>query len=207
MHVLSIDVGVVNLGVCLYDVEKGAIVHADATQLAGSMREIAGELDYVLRLVEMCSNPTSVLGSMLARADVVIVERQMKRNMLIIQHVLAAIGMMRGKRVEFVSPQSVKVWFRKRLGIAVGPRSSALCYHRVNKMEAKEVFSVMFPAFELPVGKCDDVADATLQAAFWSERQQAKKESANKRARKPTKPSAIKPSAKKPKVLRQADPK
>jgi hypothetical protein len=174
MLVLSIDVGVVNLGVCLFDIKMKTIVRADATRLADSMREISGELDYVMRLTAMCADRATVLGSMMAQADVVIIERQMRRNMMIVQHVLATIGQMNGKRVEYVSPQSVKVWFRKQIGLIVPPRSSAISYHYANKVEAKEVFTYMFPTFTLPPGKGDDVADASLQAAYWSAREEKK---------------------------------
>jgi hypothetical protein len=171
--ILSIDVGIVNLGLCLYEMDDtgGRVLYAIRESFAEKRKDIRNDLE----LTETVYKKIMVdpLHMLIKKANVVIIERQMKREMIIIQHVIAALCMSMGKPVEFIAPQCVKRWFRK----ASLPRQS----HRENKRESIHVFTSMYPQISVDGKKKDDIADAVLQAAFWCDRSKQKKKSVPRR--------------------------
>lgn len=163
--ILSIDVGVVNIGLCLYETNEngGRVIHATRESFAEKRKDIHNDLELTETVYKkLMSEPPSNFYVLLRKANTVIIERQMKREMIIIQHVIAVLCISLGKKVEFISPQCVKRWFRN----ASLPRQS----HRENKREAINVFTSMYPEISVNGKKKDDIADAVLQAAFWCDR-------------------------------------
>ena len=164
--ILSIDVGIVNIGLCLYETDEsgGRVIHAIRESFAKKRNEIKNDLELTATVYKkLICEPFQTL---ISKANTVIIERHMKREMIIIQHVIAIMCMSLGKKVEFISPQCVKRWFRN----AALPGKS----HRENKKEAIHVFTNMYPEILVDGKKKDDIADAVLQAAFWCDLQKKK---------------------------------
>lgn len=173
MIILSIDVGVVNMGLCLFDSDRCEIIRATSVGLVEKRSEIKSDIEYIQRIRYLFQH--SECGKQyFDPAEVVIIERQMKREMIIIQHIIATISEVIGKRhVEFITPLSVKRWFRKFVNVhdekkrvKSGRRG---VNHKLNKKESIYAFSVLFPEYNTSdTKKKDDIADASLQAMYWS---------------------------------------
>jgi hypothetical protein len=171
MLVLSFDIGIVNLGMCMFDSNLKKILHAETLSLVERRADIKSEIDFEHLLFKHVFN-----HNMFNSAEMVIIERQMRRDMVIIQHIIATMAILKSKPVEFISPQSVKIWFRKLLSIQrVTKKKGRGVNHKSNKREALTVFRKLFPentAIIEEMGKQDDIADAALQAAYWSSKKQ-----------------------------------
>lgn len=171
MRVLSIDVGIVNIGVCLYSDDK-EILYLDKVSIAPSLKAMKDESEIVPRVFNLIHTK---LDSYFKRADVVIIEQQMKRKMLIIQHVIGSYCFGNNIDYYFVNPRSVKKYFdigsykRKKLGVSVkGSKKN----HKANKLMAIAKVNTMFPNLlkRYDTRKHDDICDALLQAIWFAEK-------------------------------------
>ena len=157
-YVVAIDVGIKNLAVCAYDFVTGKIIHWDNVTLVPNGRYIpALNVQYVHDFVFKHND-------LFNKAAVVLVERQMRCNMRIIESVLQSMFY---ERCVVVSPRCVKAHY------GIGTRN-----YRANKAKAVEWardFVTANPThFTDPLGtrflKCqkqDDLADALLMTTYY----------------------------------------
>lgn len=174
MLVFSIDPGVVNVGVACYDTETQTVVMADKLSLAPSLKAMENEAEIIPRVYKLFFDETwSPYYRLLQQAQMILVETQMKRKMLLIQHVIGSFCFQKNKNYMFVCPRSVKSHFktgkhtRKVTGKSV---RGAKKNHAANKKMAIHKVNSMFPFFMMSVktSKQDDVADAILQAVWYA---------------------------------------
>lgn len=109
---LGVDVGLVNLSICLYDSETSSF-HVENGSLLSAKSNPGNK--YVFReslipyLIEIFIQDRIELFE---KADYIVIEQQMRRSMLLIQHSLCSYLLSIGKvKVRFVAPRSVKVFF------------------------------------------------------------------------------------------------
>jgi len=176
--VFSIDPGLVNVGVCLYNATQDTIVYANKVQLTPSMKEMKTEAEIIPRVYKLFFQ--GPLKEMIDKASIVLVEKQMKRKFYLVQYVIGAVCFHEAKEYRFVCPRSVKTHFksgklsRKISGTSVkGSKKN----HTENKKTAVELATKLFPAFmqKVTAAKRDDVADAVLQAKWYADAQRAAK--------------------------------
>ncbi|GBG28601.1 Hypothetical Protein FCC1311_048222 [Hondaea fermentalgiana] len=202
MIVLSVDPGVVNIGVCVMDTDARRVLYADRLCFAKRMRDVP-EGKMVERIEELFFHPSSRapgLGKHLPRVQVVLIEQQMKRRFLIFQHALAAFARAKGLKYQFVSPTSVKRHFKiahhaspakKGKTRKVVTAEQKLLNYEANKRGAVEVLRAQFPeAVErarMAMGsarvKVDDLADAVLMAAWFADKERAAAEAAARKTK------------------------
>ena len=204
-RVFSIDPGIVNLGVCCYDKHSKKIEYANCERLADKIKNISEH--EVLRLVHQRFFGSCHISKMLAGSSMVLIEIQMKRKFLLVQHAIGAYCIERGYAHKFVSPRSVKVHFdigksaRDRSGAGVRGKSNN---YAANKKQDILVAESLHPSFmrSLPQGKKDDVADAILQARYFADKSDVaanKKTAVKKTVAKKTAPKKTAPKKTAPK--------
>lgn len=172
--VFSIDIGVVNVGVLLYDKKKNKILFGDKLSLASSLRSVRSEYEYVPRVYKLFFDQfTSKCRKMMDKSCVVLIEKQMKTRMINIQHIISGFCVRFNIKHRLVSPRTIKAFFkigsksRKDDGTYVkGVKEN----HSANKKLAIIKASELFPSYmnSLSSSKKDDVADALLQAIWFS---------------------------------------
>lgn len=155
--ILSIDPGVVSIGICLFN--EGKIIHAEKLSLVSKMKDIRSEMDYVDKIYELIHSP-EFKEKYVVKTSQVVIEKQMRRNMIIVQMVFATVFKTLKKKVSFIAPLSVKTWFR---GFRITKRNG----HKKNKTEAVRKCKEMFPEMKSVRGKVDDICDAILMAAYF----------------------------------------
>lgn len=177
MLIFSIDPGIVNIGVCLYDSDTNRIVWADKVQLATTLIKFkkAGGEDILMDAVDklFIGDGATACQKSFGIADIVVVERQMKRVMIIIQHLIRSMCKYTNKRCKIIAPVSIKNVFgtgktaRKKKQLSVkGTKEN----YKANKKMAIVKACELFPEYMSKVNdkKKDDVADAILQAVGYS---------------------------------------
>lgn len=173
--IFSIDVGIVNMGVALLNGVTKEIIFADKVSLASRLKEIKSDSELLPRIKTCFFKEGSKMNKMVQESDVVLIECQMKRKMIIIQHIIATICSERGKMFYFVNPSCIKRHFgtgfhaRRQKGVVVKGKKTN---HKLNKKSAITMASSLYPTFmkSLTVSKRDDVADALLQARWFAEK-------------------------------------
>lgn len=158
-YLLSIDPGISNLGITLFDPDKNSIIHATKLSIVERVKLLKSEREYVDRLHKIFTDP-EFKSLFLKNTKIVLIEVQMRRAMIIVQHVIATIVTCLGLPFEFISPISVKNWFR-------GKKTTKRMGHKHNKKEAIRVFEKLFPGYTISSQKKDDIADSVLQAAYY----------------------------------------
>lgn len=152
MKILAIDVGIKNLALCYC--EDGVPIEWCNEQLCDCAYEPSQNVPYILRFVRRWEH-------LFEGADIVVVERQMRVNMRIIEAVFQALFF---DKTRLLSARSVK----QRFGLS---RRN----YRQNKQAAVEYVQQYLSA-KLPdrvawfeaQRKKDDLADALLMALFFS---------------------------------------
>jgi hypothetical protein len=155
MSVLAVDVGVKNLGLCVW--ERGRVTHWWVHSLVDGKYVPAQNVKYVCAFLEQHRN-------LFERASVVLIERQMRTNMRVIEALLefAFLG-----RSIVLSPRSIKMHY-------------SLCMrdYRKNKIAAVEFIRTHLtthPQLVEPVlaqkfhtsRKQDDLADSLLMLLYY----------------------------------------
>ena len=155
--VIAIDVGVKNLALCAYDFLSSQIVHWDNVSIVPSGRYVpAQNVHYVRAFVERHR-------ALFDNAAAVVIERQMRCNMRIIEAVLQSMFF---ERAYVVHARCVKMHY------GLSTRN-----YRLNKAKAVEWADDFVrnngPLFAPPVadaftrGKRDDLADALLLVMYY----------------------------------------
>lgn len=181
MLILSIDPGLVNMGVCVFDTEQYKIVYANKVSLSPTQKVFKKEgehtlVDKIYYLFLECKD----FKHHFENADIVLIEQQMKRTMLLVQYVMGSICKSLHKEYKFITPRSIKTMFktgktaRKGTSSAVRGKKNN---HAANKKMAIAHAEKMFPAFMRTVSahKKDDISDAVLQAAWYTNKYIIKK--------------------------------
>ena len=156
--VVAIDVGIKNLGICAYDFVTSRVVHWDNVSLVPSGRYVpAQNVQYVRDFVNRHHN-------LFSQASAVVVERQMRCNMRIIEAVLQTLFF---ERCYVINARSVKMHY------GLSTRN-----YRANKAKAVEwadeflqnnvdLFCPGVAAMYQRGGKQDDLADALLLVMYY----------------------------------------
>lgn len=172
--VLSIDVGIVNVGCALMNAKTGEIGFANRITLAPSMKAMAKEAEITPRVYKLFFKEFRPLVD---KAALVIVEQQMKTKCKLIQYSIGAICMAIDKPYRYIGPRSIKAFYgtgktsRKGTGSAVkGTKNN----HAANKKAAIALAMKKWPRImsKIDKKKQDDVADALLQASWFRESNQ-----------------------------------
>lgn len=183
MYVAAIDVGITNVGFALLKNTK--IVYADKLQLyhRGKGKGKLKEAEVIERVNHLFFSVK--LKKYIDMAEIVLIENQMTRLNLIIQHVIGALMYKYGKPIKFVRPHDVKRQF-----------DISTLSHKTNKRAAIVCASKLYPVFFdlLDESKQDDVADSVLMARYYVEknilkippRKTVKKTTATKKKKKRT---------------------
>lgn len=170
--IFSIDPGIVNVGVALYDYASKKVVFSGKLTLAPSLKAMASEAEIVPRVFKLFfDDKNSPYKKMINNAKIVLIENQMKRKMLLVQHSIASFCFAGNMEYKMVDPRSIKSHFdigsyaRKKAGTTVKGNKNN---HGANKKMAiakiKEICPGIFT--NVSVTKQDDMADALLQAIW-----------------------------------------
>jgi hypothetical protein len=173
MLILSVDVGIVNIGIVCFDTTEKKIVLADKFSLAPRLKALKSEDELVPRVYKLFLDASSKLSKYFKLSDLVLIEQQMKRKMLLIQNILATFCFSMNKDYLFVNPRCVKKYFdigsfkRKKMG---KPVKGAKNNHRANKLMAIKKVNEMLPGFlqRFKTSKHDDISDALLQVLWYT---------------------------------------
>lgn len=173
--VFSIDPGIVNVGVTFYDYGKGEVLFADKLTLAPSLKAMKNEEEIIPRVFKLFfDDANSPYKKMINSSRIVLIENQMKRKMLLIQHVIGALCFAGNLDYKMVAPQSVKAHFdtgsyaRQKVGVVVKGKKNN---HAANKKMAIEKAKELHPQLLERCGKLkqDDIADSLLQAIWYGD--------------------------------------
>lgn len=160
MIIVAIDVGLVNMGFAVYDTSKEKFLETEKVSLVQRQKQLScrdqiGDLVWqrlVLRYKTFFND-----------ADVVLIERQMKRREIVIETVIRTMMFMLKKQVVVVAPISVKKMF-----------GTSCRDHSLNKAAAVETVKALAPETlrGIPANKQDDVSDAVLMCLYWDNKNQ-----------------------------------
>ncbi len=169
MIVLSIDPGLVNVGVCVFDTNKNKILFADKLHIASSLKEHkkSGETALVSRVNDTFFSKKSLIKEHLKDIEVCLIETQMKTLYKMISQVISAFCFSKKITVFHVSPRSVKRHFKTSSGLKTSSKA-----HGKNKKLAIKKAELLFPKFMSKIKntkKKDDISDALLQAKYFAE--------------------------------------
>lgn len=145
--VIGIDMGYANLGVCILDTADLTIPTYWANERIWFGRGKPTENELFWAMHAWCQRHIHLLYD----ADLIVLERQMQARFKIMNTVIRTLH---PRKTRVVSPNSVTSHFKF-----------------TNKREIKKAQAVtkcreLFPAFEWPGGKLDDMADAALLAKY-----------------------------------------
>ena len=174
--VVSIDVGIVNIGFCFYDYATGEVLFADRLTLAPSLKALKSDSEIIPRVFKLFfDDSVSPYKKMINSSRIVLIENQMKARMKIIQHVIGSLCFASNVDYKMVAPQSIKAHFntgsyaRKKAGTTVKGKKNN---HRENKKmgiaKAEELHPKLFS--KCSKAKKDDIADALLQAVWYGDK-------------------------------------
>lgn len=158
MIIVSIDVGLCNVGFAVYDHQRRKFIHVARLAIVSKLKNLTNHDEIIPRAFKnIFAHPK--YGYIFRKADVVLIERQMKTIQKIIQNIIATICFMQKIKYHIVSPVSVKTMF------------NTVCRdHEYNKQAAIKTVRALEPDVfnSLEKGKVDDICDAMLQALWWS---------------------------------------
>lgn len=170
--IFSIDPGIVNVGVALYDYKEKEVLFAGKLSLAPSLKAMGAESSVVPRVFKLFfDDKNSPYKKMINNSKIVLIENQMNRKMLIIQHSIASFCFVGNIDYKMVDPRSIKKHFdigsyaRKKTGMTTKNNHSA------NKKMAIEKIQEICPNIfnDVPISKQDDMADSLLQAIWYGD--------------------------------------
>ena len=156
MRIGSFDIGIKNIGFAVFNSATRSVEHLEIIDLCktGGRRVPFGDKNAVSLVRALVRKRRALLAS----CDVVAIEKQMIRKMIIIQFVLEAVLSEVTTPMQ-VHARSVKVFFK----IGTGK-------HRTNKKAAiKKTYEILDERGHAVINKFkkkDDVCDAILQAIF-----------------------------------------
>lgn len=171
--IFSIDIGIINIGVALYDSSTKKMVYCDRIAFAPSLKALKSQRNIPMGIYNLMFNKeTSKIYPMLKEASIILIEDQMRLKMYIAQYSIVSMCICEGFEYKIVHSKSVKTFFktgaasRKLAGKVV---RGAENNRRANKAAAIVKAHELFPKdmAKVPKAKQDDVADAILQACWY----------------------------------------
>ena len=156
--VVAIDVGIKNLALCAYDFVSSQVVHWDNVTLVPGGRYVPAQnvqyvRDFIARHTHLFQN-----------AAVVVVERQMRCNMRIIE---AVIQCMFFKRCHVINARCVKMHYGLSTRNYRANKAKAVEWAKAFTQQNPQAFvPVVLDAFHRGV-KQDDLADALLLVMYY----------------------------------------
>lgn len=175
--VLSIDIGIVNIGVVMFNVKTGAIAYADKIGLVPSMKMLKSESELTPRIYHVFFSNKSAIRPLIDKSRLVLIENQMKSKQKIVQYSIGAFCLAHNKHYRYISPRPIKIFYgsgkASRNGTKDAVRGSKK-NHGANKKAAVELATRKWPILMSKIDhkKRDDVADALIQASWFSESSQ-----------------------------------
>lgn len=172
--IFSIDPGIVNIGVSCYNGKTGEVFFANKLTLAPSLKSMENDAEIIPRVYKLFFDSNSPYRKMIDNSKIVLIEKQMKLKMFLIQYTIGTFCFSNNINYEFVAPQSVKAHFntgsrsRVEKGTVVkGKKGNHAANKKLGTAKAKE----LFPEYMATVSviKQDDIADALLQALWYSQ--------------------------------------
>jgi hypothetical protein len=157
--VVSIDVGIKNLGVCAYDFVQNKVVFWDNLSLVPGGRYVPS------RNVEYVYNFVSRNQELFSSAGVILVERQMRVNMRIIEAILQTIFY---DRCIIVSPRCVKAHYGLSAKNYQQNKAKAVEWVTEFIRSSECIDKVVADKFTLAKKK-DDLADAFILIMYYLE--------------------------------------
>lgn len=156
--VVSIDVGIKNLALCAYDFVTSRIVHWDNVTLVPSGRYVpAHNVQYVRDFVHRHH-------ALFEQASVVLVERQMRCNMRIIESVFQCLFF---ERCHVIAPRCVKMHYNLSMRNYRANKAKAVEWAKDFVQAQPDVFAPgLVEAFKKS-SKQDDLADALLLTMYY----------------------------------------
>ena len=174
-YIFSIDPGIVNVGAACYNGKTGEILFAGKLTLAPSLKVMENEAEIIPRVYKLFFDNNSPYRKMINHSKIVLIENQMKRKILLVQHVIGALCFANNINYEFVAPQSIKAHFntgsraRAQNGVVLkGKKTNHAANKKMGIAKAKELFPEYMK--KVSVAKQDDIADALLQAVWFSQK-------------------------------------
>ena len=157
-YVVAVDVGIKNLGLCVYDPYYRKFVHWETTSLVPVGRYIPAlnvqyVRDFVQRYYQYFEN-----------AAIVLVERQMRCNMRIIE---AVIQSMFFDRCKVIHARSVKVHYGLSTRNYRTNKAKAVEWAKSFTQENAHIFAPQVLDVFTRGGKQDDLADALLLVMYY----------------------------------------
>lgn len=155
--IVAVDIGVRNLGVCAYDPVAQKVVHWENHSMVSGRylpkNNVAYVRDFALKHADLFAN-----------ADVVLIERQMRVNMRVIE---ALFELLFYDKCHVVSPRSVKSHFRISTGAYAANKKLAIDRAVASIASKPEHFAdECREAFD-KARKKDDMADALLMVLYY----------------------------------------
>ena len=166
MIVLSIDVGIVNIGVALLQkkTNKIRVLFADKFSIVKKAKDLK-ETSVTDKIFELFFIENKRLVSM---CDFAVIEVQMKPKYKILQYSLGAFFKAFNTPCFYVSPRKIKTFYKFGKSNRKTAVKGKAKNHSANKREAVAIAYKHFPEImsALDIKKQDDVADALLQGQF-----------------------------------------
>jgi hypothetical protein len=159
MIIGSLDIGIVNVGFCVYDTSTCRVRHVEIINLIAlhGQRRLQFQDKSAVFLVKRAINARKALFD---ECDVIGIEKQMTRKMVIIQYVFESV-LSESCTVFQVPPRSVKTFFHTSRGNhLLNKKAAIVCLLSLLDDDGKAKIARFH--------KKDDVADAILQAMYIS---------------------------------------
>ena len=158
LYVIAIDVGVQNLGLCVFDFNSTRVVEWDNVSLVQTGRYMPSQ--NVLYVRSFLQRYEKYFGN----ANQVLIERQMRCNMRIIEAVIQALYF---EKCTIISPRAVKLHYDLSTKTYKGNKKSAVLWARKFVNNNANVVSAHCVERFHKLQKQDDMADSLLLLMFY----------------------------------------
>lgn len=156
-YCIAIDVGIKNLSICVYDSHSNKVVHWDNTAITDGKYLPMHNVKYVRDFIERHSKYFSFCST-------VVVERQMRCNMRIIEAVLQTLYF---DRCLVISPRCVKAHYGLAMRNYRQNKEKAVEWARDFVLQNAGVFCEGVVAHYQKQAKRDDLADSLLLLMYY----------------------------------------
>jgi hypothetical protein len=157
-YVVAIDVGVKNLGICVWDFNTAKIEHLETVSLVPHGRYIPSDnVSYVRSFI-------SRFNTYFTDAKVVLVERQMRVNMRIIESVIQALYY---EKCVVVSPRLIKMHYDLSTKSYKGNKAKAVEWAMEFVLNNPQSFAPGVIDKLSTSKKKDDMADALIMVLYY----------------------------------------
>lgn len=157
-YVVAIDVGIKNFGICIFDFHLGRVVLWENTTITPFGRyQPANNVRYMRELVARYDN-------YFRDAHAVLIEKQMRTNMRIIEAVLHCMFY---EKCYIISPKAIKLHYSLSTANYAKNKQRAIEWTNAFVAANKEAFEEGVTNFYLSSTKRDDMADSLLLVLYY----------------------------------------